>query len=849
MRIKHFGFRTEHFRKTISMGLSLLMMLSVLPLHALAASYDVSTADEMASSWDSANQNSDSQNTFNMTASIDMSGHTLTTVGDKDYVVNGKGNTLSNVTIIDNPDPTDPQWERPTVTINANVTDGKSPADEALLVSGNVSVAVKGDATASTYSSTVIASDAASVSVSGDVVNTGSGSAVTSASSTVKIGGNAESKGGIAPTVNATNGTVIVEGDVIQDVPQTCSVDAVAAVDANVTIKGDLKTGGDAALLRDNSKLTVYGDVEAGSSALTVYDSKVEVRGNVTSNGQSLITDNSQVTIKGDFTVQPATGVTTDGGLYVTGGSTLEMADNTLLETDQLHIAGDSKVDAALVKTNAATVGYIESNRQDQSEFYAATTSSENLPSLSAAGSSVTKINGNVKKVTATQNARVTIYGAADDVKVKDNAVVITNAAGKNGTEVKPYVPANNTENFVIGTTDAHTIINLCKGYTVNSTLYKQTSELQQLLAKVSSDISNELNAGSALWTSVFDHEQVILSAYLSGLPMAKDIYNTDYYNATSIQNLKNTKDLNTYLVSMFKSNLAQAMVDLTSENLSAADKAKEEAALVREIFSIAKNAEEAVVGSLPLEQRKFIKKATENGSEFTSTEMVEFLRKFYYKENDSNVMLMAQRMKKSYDAIEKFGNAANAIKWTSEALDLLQYEIADYTQQLVVLDSMMAEQPLSAEMYVAAAQLRASMEDKMLGTIEKGMDLIKKEAFGKLKDIWGPVAAGQAILDILGFVTGGTKDAEDLQNGAALCIMAPELLATFESSIKKVQNGDVSDDAVRLVYMNYTMTKRALANMCDIMTNIGNSKQEKAYKEILKKLENMDFGKFVELA
>ena len=151
--------------------------------------------------------------------------------------------------------------------------------------------------------------------------------------------------------------------------------------------------------------------------------------------------------------------------------------------------------------------------------------------------------------------------------------------------------------------------------------------------------------------------------------------------------------------------------------------------------------------------------------------------------------------------------------------------------------------------MYAAAVELRVSMENKALGSLEKILNQLKKDSVGAIKKlVFAPLEIGQAVLDIAGLITGGSKDAQDLQNGAALAIMAPQLLESFESSILKVQNGDTSEEAVQMVYMNYMMTRRAIANMCDIMTNIGNWKQEKEYKAILAKLESMELGNYVDL-
>ena len=232
---------------------------------------------------------------------------------------------------------------------------------------------------------------------------------------------------------------------------------------------------------------------------------------------------------------------------------------------------------------------------------------------------------------------------------------------------------------------------------------------------------------------------------------------------------------------------------------------------------------------------------------------MLKFLRDFgYYTEDDPGSVLRAQQLSRSYGEISEFMQDAAVIAKAMKAgvviSDLVEYIITDYSNQLIILEQMLENEALSAEMKMAILELRTEIQDKRAGAFERIANQIKKDAAGMLKDQWGPLSAGQAVIDILGLVTGGTKDAEDLQNGAALTIMTPQLLQAFEASIQKVQDGDTSEEAVRQVYMNYTVLRRSLINMCDVMTNIGDRKQEKEYKEILKKLETMELGQFVDL-
>ena len=295
-------------------------------------------------------------------------------------------------------------------------------------------------------------------------------------------------------------------------------------------------------------------------------------------------------------------------------------------------------------------------------------------------------------------------------------------------------------------------------------------------------------------------------------------------------------------------------MVDLSNSDERWKEKGGEDAKILAKILASTSKLEDASGAVLSAAEKDYLSKIADANGYISGPKMLDFLQKFgYFKDGDPNSVLRAQQLSRSYNKLGPYMQDAKLFAKLAKAgvtlLDLLEYNMADYSSHIIVLDEILATQELSPEMYAAAVELRVSMENKALGSLEKILNQLKKDSVGAIKKlVFAPLEIGQAVLDIAGLITGGSKDAQDLQNGAALAIMAPQLLESFESSILKVQNGDTSEEAVQMVYMNYMMTRRAIANMCDIMTNIGNWKQEKEYKAILAKLESMELGNYVDL-
>ena len=761
--------------------------------------------------------------------------------------------------------------------IEGNVTmaeAGLSATNGAITVRGDVTLKSEGDDTYNNYvidadmdSTVIVRGDVvteelgvlamrdSTVVVYGDLTQESTGnidvnsSVISASEGTVQVNGNVSSEEG---GITAYKSSVSVGKDLVVDAGENACPTAVSANNhSSVKVGGTLISSGNGIETMNSSSVTVNDGMIVDGSALNVDKSTVTITGDVTSEDYSLITNGSTVKIYGDFGLNPNENEGVYGELVVSGGSTLYMGSETMLEADAAHVLENSTLDAALINADAVSVG-VSGNSKDTSKFDAFANSADtNIGTLTTGGKSTSIIKGSAGDIYATENSYVEVWLDAKSVTRTGNARVITNVAN---TTPKNYLPEPDPNDYAVGNTTANTIIALCQSYTTNSTLQKQTSELRSLLTDVSVDISNELNGGSALWTSIFDHENINITSYLDGRDQYQEFYHNENYNVDSKIAFAQADEVNTYLVSMFKNNLAQAMVDLSNSDERWKEKGGEDAKILAKILASTSKLEDASGAVLSAAEKDYLSKIADANGYISGPKMLDFLREFgYFKDGDPNSVLRAQQLSRSYNELGPYMQDAKLFAKLAKAgvtlLDLLEYNMADYSSHIIVLDEILATQELSPEMYAAAVELRVSMENKALGSLEKILNQLKKDSVGAIKKlVFAPLEIGQAVLDIAGLITGGSKDAQDLQNGAALAIMAPQLLESFESSILKVQNGDTSEEAVQMVYMNYMMTRRAIANMCDIMTNIGNWKQEKEYKAILAKLESMELGNYVDL-
>jgi len=892
--------------RILSLVLACIMVFTAAP-QVFADTFNVGTADDILNNW-----NTTFNDTFNMTDNIDMGGSTLDANMYHSYTINGNGHTLSNVSIgseavFGEPDVTinanvtgtdDTALEvsgNVEVTVNGNVTSNNnnytalSASDGAEVTVNNVTktngngdavlaiqgstVTVKQDVTLDSNlsrpsSSFAVAAEDSTVTVKDDVTSDQYGILASGEDTKVTVGDDVtvDSKFGtssgsalnvhdgadttIGGDVESSNmshirnsSTVTIKGDYTSD-------KGLNLYNGNVTVNGDVAVG-DQTYLDNSSTLTVNGSYTSDEEGFDMSGSTLTVKGDVTTNGQTVIQNHSDVKIYGDFTGQPATGVTMEGGIHVSDKSQLYMGDGTTLETDQLHIFGDSEVDAAFVEANAVTVGVVgaaQGIQNDKSQFFAnGITCDTKDSSLSTSGSTVTTIIGHVEDIYADENSRVDVYGNAKKVVTQDNAVVTTNISTKSKTY---YTEPAASYDYVVGNTTANTIIKMCKSFANGSELFKQWDDLSDLMTVASVDITNKLDLpGAALKTALFDYESINQSN-LSTRSTDTSIYYNENYNQTSMDDFKKATELSPYLINKYKDNLATAMADLNSKKLT--QDSEDDLNFMKDLVQCSVDGVDALKGvNFTGKELVDIKDILEDNV-FSVNELVAFLKKHRFKEEDFGVILEAQRIKKMTDMVTE---VAGDIEFVSKVLgtgmtiyDILEPVFRDYSRNVEYLDYMLATQPLEPELFAAAVELKDQMEKAALAVIDEFIQAVKSKSIDAIKGWWGPLKAGQAVIDVIGFVTGSTKYATTTQNGAALCCMVSEIFMVYENSINAVKMGDTSENAVQMVYTSYSVLKTTLEEMCEVMETLGTKKEREAYKSYLKKLENMDLGEYVEI-
>lgn len=890
-------------KRILSFFLAMVMVFTAAP-QVFADTFNVGTADDILNNW-----NTTFNDTFNMTDNIDMGGSTLDANMYHSYTINGNGHTLSNVSIgseavFGEPDVTinanvtgtdDTALEvsgNVEVTVNGNVTSNNnnytalSASDGAEVTVNNVTKTNgNGDAVLAIQGSTVtvkqdvtldsnlsrpsgsfaVAAEDSTVTVKDDVTSDQNGIFAsgedakvtvgddvtvdskfgTSSGSALNVHGGADTTiGGDVESSNMSHirdsSTVTIKGDYTSD-------KGLYLHNGNVTVNGDVAVG-DQTYLNNSSTLTVNGSYTSDEEGFNMSGSTLTVKGDVTTNGQTSMHD-SDAKIYGDFTGQEANGVTMDGGIYVGNGSYLYTGDGSTLETDQLHIFGNSEVDAAFIEANAITVGIVYGKEGDSSQLQSATISSDNGNStLNTSGSAKAIVRGDAEKVIADTNSRVEVYGNAASVDVYDKAVVTTNISTKAVTHVAKSTSSSSVD-YTVGTTTGNKIVSMSQTFYNGSNLFKQWEDLGDLLTVASVDISDKLNLPAAVKTALFDHKNINQDAYLSADFTKLDLDDEYFYHPDSVSNYENAEDLSSYLINQYKDNLAKAMADLhQSKNSQIYSKLNED---IAKLAACSNNVTD-LYKYFNAEELECLEVFSLDGS-LGKDEIVEFLREFRFDENDYGVFRAAQQFEElkgiADTVLEGVEVTAKVAKAGMNVYDILQPLFRDYTNNVSYLDHMLATQPLEAELFVAAAELRLELKNKALAVANETLDKIKSTAVDALLDAWAPLKAGQAVIDVIGFVTGSTNYAEDTQKGAALCCMASEIYIVFENSINAVKNGDTSEEAVQMVYTSYTVLKKTLQEMCDVMTTIGSKSQKTEYKDILNKLNSMDLGEYVELA
>lgn len=771
-------------QRMISFLLLFAMILTMLPLQAIAADYNVDSADTMVSSWNSASSNSDASNNFNVTSNIDMSGHGLTTSSDKTYNIQTNNNSeISHL--------------------------GISAGDSTGAV-----VNIQTDVTTDTIDS--------ALTVGGDV-------------------------------------TVVVSEDVVMDIANDN--------DRNPNYVIQAVQGAD---------ITVMGDVISNDGGpLLIMDSELTVNGDLVTEGQISVGDESELNVRGDLiSEEGADEIGQFSGVYVTGESTMTVEGKT--ETPLLFVSGNSDVSTGPVESHAVVVGFPmggESDGTDAStlKVNGDITNDTNDTFLNAAQKSVTNVNGNVDgTVYAIDNARVTLAGTAQEI-IKEGKAKVYTKANTGSTHTSNVVKQDNEDITAL-------CLNMGKA---NSPMQQHLKNLDDLRSIAASELLDDLGLGDAFLISVFHHEDINLSNL--AIISTSELDNTDLYHSGSVSALQErysekrvatrtskskitweivpSYDLSRHEISQYKKHLANSIADVKTAVKPDSETKKMLNTISDIVSSFFGFCDDANPNILSKDQLNFLEKASKNG--ISLKEAKDFLTKYRgfdlgNKDLDKAAMnlrdmfKMGSSVKTKINAAKNVSTANTLIKSATcafHAADFVEYWFTNHECQVQVLDTMLKEQSLTPEMFVAVAQLRDEYEHKFLGSFTKGVEKGFSLGTSLLKGTWFAFSAAETLVSIGGAVSGLTAETEALYTAVSQCSISPVAIEAYRNAIQKVANGDTSPDAINMVKMTYSIVKNCLTDLCNGMVKNGEKDEVTYYKRMLNTLNDLQIGEVFDLS
>lgn len=775
-------------KRVISALLVLLLIIGLFPTGALAATFTVSDKDEMSSSWQAANESTDKDNNFILVNDIDMAGTDLIVWANKTYRIRSQtgSETLSNVVLGGSEDGTG------AVGIFTDVT---GTDRSALYVTGDVEVTVFGDV--STTSS--------------------------------------DTEDDLDYAVNAAGGTsIVILGDVDSEEL------GINAVGSNVQVRGDLDVDPDkrmpygthAIWAVEDASVEVTGAVSSTADGVYTTGSAVTVGKDLTADGQINVYENGTLTVKGNLTVQgdsadiPSEEEVILPGVFVSSG---RLDVDAHLTSPYISIDTNSSGDVGFsVRTDAFYLG--STDLSDKTVFttgpiYGMTEDSF----VSVGGSSkLTVLNHLYPDLQAYGNATVNVSGKVHgDTIVADQAMVTTGLA-------------LDTTEIIKGEDLTDPVTTLCKGYAPGSDLYEQTQNLLNLMADVSTDLTAEMTFDQAVLTALF-HKDEIHQDNLH-LPRASLVIGDSILNEGSLKAMEEETYISGYHVNLYKEVLHETLKNMkpvvTDEIREQTQNAVD---ILNGFFGLGGN-------TIPKAQKDYLSILLDDDILYAD-EALDFLSKFgYFKGNKKALTKASEILSDSYDIFalisDRAGKTLDVVSDILTTAEFVDFLARDYCSQIALLDDMLINQTLSPNMFVAALHLREEYRHKwLMGATEKLFSAAKEGVWDKIEGSFPLYAAVDGIVDLAGLLTGATERTELLMNATALTDIAPTYLLAYKKSIKRVQNGDTSEEALNLVKTNYAIVVKLLDTMCDIMTEIGDKKQAEKYDQIRILLGAMEFG------
>ncbi len=781
-------------KRIICFLLVCLMLFTAAP-QVFAATFDVNSAEDWVNDWNTASVNQDGSNTFNVTNDIDMQDHTLYAENHKTYIVNNSGDhIIQHVGIVNNSGDA-----QSVVTINSDIVG----TTEAALTVIDGSVTVNGNVTTVAAEDAITALDAsanANVFVNGDV-----GSAVA---------GGSKNQDKYAVTVG-TGADVIITGDVF-----SAEKGVSVVLDASLLVCNDIDVSGSAMKVDGGATLNVNGNVESGDS--------------------SYITD-SNVWIGGDFTA--------DGNVYV-DGSSLAISAGSTLEAGQVHIYNESKADVGFIDADRVTVGTTGGDANDPSVLKSDTITNDSGSSkLETGGDAKVDVTGNADNVVAKNDSVVNISGTADSVVKKDNAVVNLGGTPAPAPSVTPATPAAPAVPAAPAA-KKDPLVEMCEKFAPGSDLHNHVQSLDSLENQLRRDVDELNTVQNALLAQILLTAKLDLSSLGSGISF--DSLDTSLYHPDSIAAVKerhSTREVTqrgmTYTVDCI--DIDSSIMDMYKKQLATS--------LANASEAIGKNAYNPSLAALSMNtalELLNLKQGPANGligrnKTLTIASLLTIPAFNALSEIDQKkVFEDIKKIVDSIDATQTLDDISderipvvNAILTSAE---FLEYWMRNYSCQIAVLDNLLKEQPMNAEMFYAAANLRKEYADKVSGTISKILDVaIELGHTAAMKKIPGGAAA-EAILSLISVSPIVTKQ-EKLVDGVASGMVLNQASDAYQAAIQRVKNGDHSDAAIDMVYMTFSMYKTTMETMCDAMIAYGDDDQVSHYTTMKQNLSGMEIG------
>lgn len=847
-------------RRVFCSVLILLLFVSS-PLSVLAATYTVSSGAEMADSWNAANTNKDLANYFEMTNDIDMSGYELATESNRLYFIQSAPGTgdheISDLYI----NTADGITTGSTVLITADIT---SSENAALTVVGGADVIVMGDITttsAATGDGNHMAVDAAigsSVVINGDVSAAEAG--INADLADVTVNGNvtltSEGKGYLNHVISTDrSGTVTVNGSVSSEELGVFAMgDSDITVTGNVTLKaaGNGEPSAMAILASDKSTVTVGGNVTSDVGGILTNNADITVGGSVESQGEVSLNNGSTLKVSGNLTTAPnAAGPTGMNGVWLNNSDlTVEGA----CDTPQLLAENNSHVDVAMdMRADLVEIAPNMSSNDKTVLQSSNIVGRSGSVSFNAGGSSVSTVKGKVEgAVYAFNNALVNIWSTAEFCTAADQAIINVNVSNGNKSESITNLNPND-------------LLTLCKSYQPGSRLDVQYEQLHSLYSKVSEDLSEKMGYGDAALTAVFHGLEGGL-AYFTDTMKYHGYAIDDANHPQSVQNYRDTIVPNFYHVELYMDNLHELFDNLdvsNSSNVIDRDSVKKIFDLVKFVHGSTKTGTEQFTEFVTPEMGNFLKIACKDG--LNLDEAKEFLFKFdiikgdkasrnllakcmedmfdYFDDFDKKIVDLDDLGEKAGPYMEMLGQGVNMLEVAFRGAEFIDFWVSDYAGPISIIDTILAEQPLPCEIYLALVGLRAEYKSDFLH-LHSELEDLTKDGIAEILSGRAPVfKTFDPFAKTGGFLLGLNNKTQERLDGAAMQEIAPILMNNYLNSVAAVRDGDTSEDALLAVETNYELLVSSLEELCNSMISVASREQKAEYKSILAELQSLRIG------